>query len=78
MLGDIIIAEPGVTIGFAGKRVIENTIGVTLPEKFQTADFIDEPGFADMVVGRQELPSTLARLFHLHGYKATSSGTGRA
>jgi acetyl-CoA carboxylase carboxyl transferase subunit beta len=69
MLGDIIIAEPGVTIGFAGKRVIENTIGVTLPEKFQTADFIFEHGFADMVVGRQELPATLARLIGMHGYK---------
>jgi acetyl-CoA carboxylase carboxyl transferase subunit beta len=68
MLGDIIIAEPGVTIGFAGKRVIENTIGVTLPERFQTAEFIHEHGFADMIVGRQELPGTLARLFRLHGY----------
>ena len=69
MLGDIIIAEPGVTIGFAGKRVIENTIGVTLPERFQTAEFIHEHGFADMVVGRQELPSVLARLIRLHGYQ---------
>jgi acetyl-CoA carboxylase carboxyl transferase subunit beta len=69
MLGDIIIAEPGVTIGFAGKRVIENTIGVTLPEKFQTAEFIYEHGFADMVVGREQMPETLARLIRLHGYK---------
>ena len=69
MLGDIIIAEPGVTIGFAGKRVIENTIGVTLPERFQTAEFIHEHGFADMVVARQEMPQVLARLFRLHGYK---------
>ena len=69
MLGDIIIAEPGVTIGFAGKRVIENTIGVTLPERFQTAEFIHEHGFADMVVARKEMPATLARLIRLHGYK---------
>ena len=69
MLGDIIIAEPGVTIGFAGKRVIENTIGVSLPERFQTAEFISEHGFADMVTGRQELPAVLARLIRLHGYK---------
>jgi acetyl-CoA carboxylase carboxyl transferase subunit beta len=69
MLGDIIIAEPGVTIGFAGKRVIENTIGVTLPERFQTAEFIFEHGFADMVVGRQEMSAALARLIRLHGYK---------
>jgi acetyl-CoA carboxylase carboxyl transferase subunit beta len=68
MLGDVIIAEPGVTIGFAGKRVIQDTIGATLPEKFQTAEFLFEHGFADMVVGRQELPQTLARLIRLHGY----------
>jgi len=70
MLGDIIIAEPGVTIGFAGKRVIENTIGVTLPEKFQTAEFVFEHGFTDMVVTRQEMPATLARIIRLHGYKS--------
>jgi acetyl-CoA carboxylase carboxyl transferase subunit beta len=68
MLGDIIIAEPGVTIGFAGKRVIQDTIGATLPEKFQTAEFILEHGFADMLVTRQEMPATLARLIKLHGY----------
>ena len=69
MLGDIIIAEPGVTIGFAGKRVIQDTIGATLPEKFQTAEFTFEHGFADMVAGRQEMPGILARLIRLHGYK---------
>ncbi|MDR0494573.1 MAG: acetyl-CoA carboxylase, carboxyltransferase subunit beta [Treponema sp.] len=70
MLGDIIIAEPGVTIGFAGKRVIESTIGATLPERFQTAEFVHEHGFADMVVGRQEMSAVLARLIRLHGYQA--------
>jgi acetyl-CoA carboxylase carboxyl transferase subunit beta len=69
MLGDIIVAEPGVTIGFAGKRVIQDTIGAVLPEKFQTAEFIFEHGFADMLVTRQEMPATLARLIKLHGYK---------
>jgi len=69
MLGDVIIAEPGVTIGFAGRRVIETTIGATLPERFQTAEFLYEHGFADMVTGRKELPSMLAKLFKLHGYK---------
>ena len=69
MLGDIIIAEPGVTIGFAGKRVIQDTIGATLPERFQTAEFIYENGFADMLVSRQEMPETLARLIRLHGYQ---------
>jgi acetyl-CoA carboxylase carboxyl transferase subunit beta len=74
MLGDIIIAEPGVTIGFAGKRVIQDTIGATLPERFQTAEFIFENGFADMVVGRREMPGILARLIRLHGYTPQSSG----
>jgi len=69
MLGDIIIIEPGVTIGFAGKRVIQDTIGATLPEKFQTAEFSFDHGFADMIVGRRELPAALAQLIHLHGYK---------
>ena len=69
MLGDIIIVEPGVTVGFAGKRVIESTINVTLPERFQTAEFVHEHGFADMIVGRKELPATLARIIRLHGYK---------
>ena len=68
MLGDIIIVEPGVTIGFAGKRVIQDTIGATLPEKFQTAEFTVEHGFADMSVNRQDMPSTLATLMRLHGY----------
>jgi len=68
-IGDVIIAEPGVLIGFAGKRVIQNTIGATLPERFQTAEFIFEHGFADMIVGRQEMPAMLARLICLHGYK---------
>lgn len=69
MLGDVIIGEPGVTIGFAGKRVIQSTIGAVLPDDFQTAEFTLKHGFADMIVARQELPSTLARLIRLHGYK---------
>jgi acetyl-CoA carboxylase carboxyl transferase subunit beta len=68
-LGDIIIAEPGVLIGFAGKRVIQDTIGYTLPEKFQSAEFVFDHGFADMIVQRGELPAALARLIRLHGYK---------
>ena len=73
MLGDIIIGEPGVTIGFAGKRVIQSTIGAVLPDNFQTAEFTLEHGFADMIVSRQELPSALARLIRLHGYKKGDS-----
>jgi len=73
MLGDIIIAEPGVTIGFAGKRVIQATIGATLPDDFQTAEFTLKHGFADMIVSRQEMPAALARLIRLHGYEKGES-----
>ncbi len=55
MLGDMIIAEPGALIGFAGQRVIKQTIGAELPEGFQTAEFLLEHGFLDMVVKRTEL-----------------------
>ena len=55
MLGDVIIAEPGALIGFAGQRVIKQTIGADLPEGFQTAEFLLEHGFLDMVVKRTEL-----------------------
>jgi acetyl-CoA carboxylase carboxyl transferase subunit beta len=72
-LGDIIIAEPGVLIGFAGKRVIQDTIGQALPEKFQTAEFVYEHGFADMIVRRDSLRETLSRLIRLHGYAGENS-----
>jgi acetyl-CoA carboxylase carboxyl transferase subunit beta len=67
-LGNIIIAEPGVLIGFAGKRVIQDTIGQALPEKFQTAEFVYEHGFADMIVHRDSLRDILSHLIRLHGY----------
>jgi acetyl-CoA carboxylase carboxyl transferase subunit beta len=66
-LGDIIIVEPGVLIGFAGKRVIQDTIGYTLPEKFQSAEFVFDHGFADMIVPRDEMREVLARILRLHG-----------
>jgi acetyl-CoA carboxylase carboxyl transferase subunit beta len=69
-LGDIIIAEPGVLIGFAGKRVIQDTIGQALPEKFQTAEFVYEHGFTDMIVRRDALRDILSRLIRLHLYPA--------
>lgn len=59
-LGDIIIAEPGAIIGFAGPRVIKQTIGADLPEGFQTAEFLLEHGLIDMVVNRKELKKTLS------------------
>ena len=55
MLGDIQIAEPKSQIGFAGKRVIEQTIGETLPEGFQTAEYIKDHGGIDLVVSRKDL-----------------------
>ncbi len=66
-LGDINIAEPGALIGFAGPRVIEQTIGEKLPQGFQSAEFLLEHGFLDMVVHRKDLKKTLARILRLHG-----------
>ena len=65
-LGDIILAEPGALIGFAGPRVIQQTIGETLPEGFQRAEYQEEHGFVDAVVPRGELRETLSRLLRLH------------
>jgi acetyl-CoA carboxylase carboxyl transferase subunit beta len=68
MLGDVIIAEPKALIGFAGPRVIEQTIRRKLPEGFQRSEFLLEHGFVDMVVHRNELRETLSNvLHHLHG-----------
>jgi acetyl-CoA carboxylase carboxyl transferase subunit beta len=64
-LGDIIIAEPGALIGFAGQRVIEQTIGSALPDGFQRAEFLLEHGSIDMIVNRNELKKTLSDLFTL-------------
>ena len=61
-LADIILAEPGAMIGFAGQRVIKQTIGEELPEGFQTAEFLLEHGFIDKIVERKELKNTLYRL----------------
>ena len=61
-LGDIIMAEPGAMIGFAGARVIKQTIGEDLPPRFQTAELLSEHGLIDMIVQRKEMKSTLAQL----------------
>lgn len=66
MLGDIIISEPNALVGFAGKRVIENTINETLPKEFQRAEFLLEKGFIDMVVDRTEMKKTIYELIMLH------------
>lgn len=67
MLGDIILAEPGALIGFAGPRVIAQTIGQKLPEGFQRAEFLVEKGIIDGVVERSELKNTIAHLLDVHG-----------
>jgi acetyl-CoA carboxylase carboxyl transferase beta subunit len=66
MLGDIILAEPGALIGFAGPRVIEQTIGQKLPEGFQRAEFLLEHGFVDQIVARDKLRDTLGAFLKLH------------
>ena len=68
-LGDIILAEPKVLIGFAGRRVIEGTIRQRLPDNFQLAEFVQEKGFVDMIVERRTMRSTLSHLLKLHGYE---------
>lgn len=69
-LGDIIIAEPKILVGFAGRRVIESTIKQRLPEDFQLAEFMQEKGFVDMIVERRKMRRTLSHLLKLHGYNA--------
>ena len=65
MLGDIILAEPRALVGFAGPRVIEQTIRQKLPQGFQRSEFVLEHGFVDQVVSRNELPKTLESLLHM-------------
>ncbi len=72
MLGDIILAEPGALIGFAGPRVIEQTTGQKLPEGFQRAEFLLEHGFVDNIVERPQLKATLHQLLQMHGYPENS------
>ena len=67
MEGDIILAEPQSLVGFAGRRVIENTVRESLPEDFQKAEFLLEHGFVDAIVKRRDLPDTIASLVRLHG-----------
>lgn len=74
MLGDVILAEPGAIIGFAGPRVIEGTIGQKLPEGFQRSEFQLKKGFIDALVQRKDLRSTLSFLIKTH----TKGGTAYA
>ena len=68
-LGDIILAEPHALIGFAGPRVIEQTINQKLPEGFQSSEFLLEHGFIDKIVERKDMKSTIAKLIRLHKQK---------
>jgi acetyl-CoA carboxylase carboxyl transferase subunit beta len=65
MLGDVNIAEPEALIGFAGPRVIKETIGKDLPKGFQSSEFLLEHGFVDLIVPRTELRSKLSELLHI-------------
>lgn len=66
MLGDVTLAEPQATIGFAGKRVIEQTLREKLPEGFQTSEYLQQHGFVDAIVNRLQLKKTIAQLICLH------------
>ncbi len=68
MEGDIILAEPDTLIGFAGPRVIEQTIRQKLPKDFQSSEFLLQKGFVDAVVSRSKLKNTVAKLLKIHGY----------
>jgi acetyl-CoA carboxylase carboxyl transferase subunit beta len=65
MIGDVVIAEPGALIGFAGPRVIEQTVRQTLPEGFQRSEFLLEHGAIDMIVDRREMRDRLGNLLSL-------------
>lgn len=69
MQGDILIAEPGALIGFAGRRVVEQTTGGTLPDNFQTSEFLLEHGFIDAIVPRSALRDALSRLLRIHSIR---------
>ncbi|GFH39665.1 acetyl-CoA carboxylase, carboxyltransferase subunit beta [Pseudolactococcus insecticola] len=72
MLGDIILAEPQTLIGFAGRRVIEQTVRENLPDDFQKAEFLQAHGFVDKIVKRTELSQVLAQILRLHAPKQVS------
>jgi acetyl-CoA carboxylase carboxyl transferase subunit beta len=77
MLGDVHLAEPGALIGFAGPRVIEQTIRQELPEGFQRSEFLLEHGMIDVIVDRRELKLTIARLLrHMLGMPAPEETNG--
>ena len=76
MQGDVILAEPRALIGFAGQRVIKDTIKQELPEGFQTSEYLLDHGMVDMVVKRHDIPETLARLLKILMKKPAASANG--
>jgi acetyl-CoA carboxylase carboxyl transferase subunit beta len=72
MLGDINIAEPGALIGFAGPRVIEQTVKETLPEGFQRSEFLLEHGTVDMIIDRREMRDRIAGLLSMLKHQPTA------
>lgn len=73
MLGDVILAEPDALIGFAGPRVIEQTIGQKLPKGFQKSEFLLEHGFIDRIVEREEMKAVLSQILEMHTHKASGA-----
>ena len=69
MQGDIIIAEPKALVGFAGRRVVEQTTRSKLPDNFQSAEFLLEHGFVDAIVPRENLRETLTNILNIHSGK---------
>lgn len=78
MVGDIHIAEPGATIGFAGRRVIEETVRETLPDDFQTAEYLLDHGMVDMVVPRDELSNKIGTVLNLLMNKSSNGGSSKS
>ncbi len=74
MLGDIILAEPGALVGFAGKRVIEQTIKASLPDDFQLAETVLKNGFIDQIIDREKLRPVIAQLIDMHTYQTVPAG----
>ena len=75
MLGDLILADPKALIGFAGRRVIEQTLREKLPDNFQTAEYLQDHGFVDTIVPRTELKETLTKILRLHKTQEVKSRT---
>ena len=78
MLGDVLIAEPKATIGFAGRRVITDTVRETLPEEFQTSEYVKEHGGIDLVVERKYLRTTISTLISVMLKKAETQANTKS